>query len=404
MLFTIVGGGPIGLITAIIFKTLFTKWDIKVLESREKKTRNQIVYFKPYTLRRALPENIVERLVKEGKGCYMMAPDRNQSGICFKKRVKEGHSALAIQIHKLEEVLEQYAIELEVKIIRQTVMCNDDIVGDIIVGADGVHSCVRTALLKSASEPFTEYQSYGFAMTYDEDNKKSKNGRVIINVNSEFNKKVNLSHLDQHRKRFFRTDDKSYIGLQISKQEYETIVKSGSTIFKDLPIHLQKTVEQYITLVNSKPINLGDSRISVFPITITGSTLYGSIVNGIPVFLIGDAAISSHFFTAYGINAGIEQARFLLRLFHAHSTEYQKIVDEYNKQMAVFAKDAINEAINVYLPLDQLDTLCLNINDEELKKLAKEEHIQIGKLSKHELCYILSRRLLLENTNFVFRG
>ena len=94
MLLTIIGGGPVGLVTAAIFKKTFSKLNVQIIEKRKTKTRDQIVYFKPYTLKRSLPESIVDQLLKEGKGCYMLPPDRNQGGYCYKEAAVEGRDSL----------------------------------------------------------------------------------------------------------------------------------------------------------------------------------------------------------------------------------------------------------------------------------------------------------------------
>lgn len=96
MLLTIIGGGPVGLITGAIFKKSFPNLNVQIIEKRSSKTRDQIVYFKPYTLKRNLPEKIIDKLLKEGKGCYMLSPDRNQTWYCYKEAAVEGHYSLFI--------------------------------------------------------------------------------------------------------------------------------------------------------------------------------------------------------------------------------------------------------------------------------------------------------------------
>ena len=118
------------------------------------------------------------------------------------------------------------------------------------------------------------------------------------------------------------------------------------------------------------------------------------ITDGTPVFLVGDAAISSHFFTAFGINVGFEQARLLLRLVHKYDfKEWSKVIDQYTQQMEIFATDALNEAINVYLPIEQIDNICSSLTKKELERAAEQEG-----------CYLLSRNLLINYSHVFFRN
>ena len=399
MLLTIIGGGPVGLITAAIFKNTFPKLNVQIIEKRGTKTRDQIVYFKPYTLKRTLPEKIVDQLLKEGKGCYMLPPDRNQYAYCYKEAVVEGHYSLAIKISLLEQVLTKYVKQLKVKIVTKEESCKSQIKGDLIIGADGIHSCVRTALLKTEFKKFEEYESYGLAITYKDDSSP----KYIIGVNSKIRDKISLSKIDQHRKRFFRTDDESYLGLQISRSDYDSLL--GVTEYKSASSHIKELIKSYLIHIGSDIKQLTEAKLSTFPVDVKHAVKYATLTKeGQPVFLVGDAAISSHFFTAFGINVGFEQARLLLRLVHKYDfKEWPKVIEQYTQQMEIFATDALNEAINVYLPIEQIDNICASLTKEELDKIAEKEGVKIKGLSKQEGCYLLSRHLLINYSHMFFR-
>lgn len=400
MLLTIIGGGPVGLVTAAIFRKVYPKLNIQIIEKRGEKTREQIVYFKPYTLKRALPEKIINKLLKEGKGCYMLPPDRDQIGYCYKESAVEGHYSLAIKISLLEKILTEYIKGIGVKIIIREESCKSKIKGDIIIGADGIHSCVRTALLKTEYEKFDEYESYGLAITY----KDSSAVKYIIGINSEIHDKINLSKIDQHRKRFFRTDDEAYLGLQISRLDYESLLDVRE--YKSAPAHIKELIKTYVLHMGSDVKQLGSAKISVFPVDIKHAIKYASVTkDGQVVFLVGDAAIGSHFFTAFGINVGFEQARLLLRLIHKYEFKnWDKVIKEYTTQMQIFATDAINEAVNVYLPMEQIDNICKSLKKSEIDKIAGQEGVNIKGLSKQESCYILSRYLLINYSHMFYRN
>lgn len=432
MLLTIVGAGPVGLVAGIIFKRVFPKLNVQIIEKRKAKTRDQIVYFKPYTLKRTLPESIIKKLTKEGEGCYMLPPDRDQTAYCYKEQPVEGHYSLAISISRLQDVLEGYAKQLKVKLINKEVLSAKDVKGDIIIGADGIHSVVRRTLLKTEFKRFDEYESYGLAVTYKDDS----NPKFIIGVNSDIAEKISLAKVDQHRKRFFRTNGESYLGLQISKVDYESLIKSDTIDYKDAPKHIKELIVSYLRHIKSDTKGLKSAQLSVFPIDIKRAVRYAQLVNntelvdGTPVFLLGDAAISSHFFSAFGINVGIEEARYLLQLVYKYDliTEdklitkaktktksksktntnreesWEKVIKLFEKQMDLFSTDALNEAINVYLPIEQVDQICSGITKEELNKVAKQEGVNIKGLSKQEGCYLLSRYLLLNYSDMFFRN
>lgn len=411
MLLTIIGAGPVGLVSGIIFKRVFPKLNVQIIEKRKGKTRDQIVYFKPYTLKRTLPESIIKKLTEDGEGCYMLPPDRDQTAYCYKEQVVEGHYSLAISISRLQDVLEGYAKQLKVKLINKEVLSAKDVKGDIIIGADGVHSVVRRTLLKTEFKKFDEYESYGLAVTYKDDS----NPKFIIGINSDIAEKISLAKIDQHRKRFFRTNGESYLGLQISKVDYKSLIKSDTTDYKDAPKHIKELIVSYLRHIKSDTKGLKSAQLSVFPIDIKRAVRYAQLVDSTPVFLLGDSAISSHFFSAFGINVGIEEARYLLQLVHKYdliiednklnrSNSWKKVIKLFEKQMDLFSTDALNEAINVYLPIEQVDQICNGITKNELNKIAKQEGVNIKGLSKQEGCYLLSRYLLLNYSDMFFRN
>jgi hypothetical protein len=84
--------------------------------------------------------------------------------------------------------------------------------------------------------------------------------------------------------------------------------------------------------------------------------------------------------------------------------EWPKVIEQYTQQMELFATDALNEAINVYLPIEQIDNICASLTKQELDKIAEQEGVKIKGVPKQESCYLLSRHLLINYSHMFFRN
>lgn len=250
----IIGGGPIGLFTAIKIGDRFIDgtYDVHIYEKRKKYTRNQVVFLR---LGRFdwFPE-IKKKLLKYV--CFSsIHPAENYQGICFKRLITNSNKDLNDEINRIEKYeefvylrlkyLEQVLFEIvkknkNVKFIYKE--CNEKIIEkyDMIFSCEGKKSFLRNNILKSNYKQEECFNSYGLILTFEaKKNKKLEfNYDKMKEMNALFhnNNETILDSIEkgsiqrgklkfrQNRIRYFRAKDNyTYLALQLSKEEYESI-------------------------------------------------------------------------------------------------------------------------------------------------------------------------------------
>lgn len=216
--FIIMGGGPGGLMTAILLKRkLDRKTKVTVFEARRSYNRTQILALSRYTLelfKRILGKDADEVLPsifgKDGEGCYTYWPMNDAKGKCFENidsvqidSVQMGYVFGSLSTCILEQILLAMATSLDVEIIipeldvntfdikfepiegqRRVIVeevnkIDGTVYGDlvlieeanenlIIIGAEGKHSKVRSNLFSYNIDDPDEFSKYLNQPTYDQ--------------------------------------------------------------------------------------------------------------------------------------------------------------------------------------------------------------------------------------------
>lgn len=314
----IVGGGPIGLMFGILLKTNpITKdlYDITILEKRREYTREQIllVTADAYNL---LPEEIKYNIwIKDNHpGCYVLPPSKDNWVRCYIKKLP----LASVTTRLLETELLNYVMGLGIDVVQSgnIIINNDDIMVDgvnvnydIVVGADGTNSLVRSKMLQS--DVIREFEPmWGVTVIFPPDIKRVKTyqkatkGRITTSQNTP----------DQNRYRVFRDRRGSvYIGLIVSREKYDLVVRSIADK-TPIPKWLSDEIMQLCkTFKIDKCIVPTIDNTSAFPVIPTYSRVYSKLTPK-PVYLIGDALANTNFFTGSGFNAGVIMGKNLADL------------------------------------------------------------------------------------------
>ena len=322
----IIGGGPTGLMAAILLSELDHIRHITVVELRAKYTRRQILLINPNTWK-LLPNEVKTDLFGKstnGKkpGCFVLPPSRDNWARCYKEKLP----LASIEIRILEQTLFKYIkhnLKHKVTIIRPSegklhiefknnkVFVNmKEINYDMLIGADGGNSHVRQHIIKTRMIK-TSPKRYAFIAMSETQPQKLKG--IHESASKSRRRKITRTE-DKHAGRFFRTQYGAYyIGLALTKPEYDAVMKAKNEE-NPIPKHIIKRLYAMCDLVNAQcdfPADIVTT--SSFPVQVFKSGRYSKLTPK-PVYLVGDAAMTTHFFTGTGANNGIAIVETLVNL------------------------------------------------------------------------------------------
>lgn len=414
----IVGGGPVGLFFVIkLIEHFGNKVEIKLFEKRNEYTRRQIILFQPYLLKKILPEKLLKMF--ENDVCHTTRPAYDDYGFCFDKSLAEGQNLVTIVLKDLEQILHKYLDSVK-KFAKNFEIINQEFNisnksskdaldwADLIISAEGKNSYIRDKIMKTEMVDHPDFSSYGIAMTFED----KSNPKYVIKfdnniINAVRRIEIKEPSIAQHRKRFFRSKNKwTYLGLQIDPDEFEGIEMKidehgkAEFVFKMLPKNLKDTICEYLKYHGSKPAALDKVKVFVFKIKLAHAEVYARMKDDKPFFVIGDAAISSHFFTAFGINSGFAEVQNLIDIllnYEKNMDGMDKIIDNYNYVMNQYREENIAGGIDATLPFRQINDICQSLTENNITEMAKQEGFNISKfnkLSKKEMCNMLAKHLI----------
>ena len=305
----IVGGGPVGLLTALEFARRLPQFkEIYVLEKRAKYTRRQILLLSSQTLR-ILGRSVTRELLGSGApGCYVLPPDQDRRATCYIRQLPQA----SIEIRFLEKaLLRQTRTFPRIKVKRgvdvrfsrrgtkQPWVSYDrkKLHYDLLVGADGAGSAVRSKVLGST---FTKKHVPRYAIVAMAHTSKRKLGGVRKRASRGRSRKVENREV-QHQTRFFRTQvGDYYMALSLGKKEYARLQKDPT----QLPHEVSYRFYDLCDVVRAHcDLDADIVSTSLFQIEASRSSRYSTLTPK-PVYLVGDAAMTTHFFTGTGFNNG----------------------------------------------------------------------------------------------------
>lgn len=363
MRIVIVGAGPVGLYTAIALQEF---GQVTVLEKRSAPSRQQIVMLDQASLK-SLPPVVRETLFTKGNGCYIRPPALDETAACYRTPLDRA----GIQLDKLERALESYAKSLGVRVWRNVdpklrisegyVKLGDRrLPYDLLIGADGSNSRVAKAI--GCKKISLARKSYGLIVLLKARSKRQR---------ARLGKKQDSS-------RTFRTRDNDlYIGLTIPRS------LAKNPLSPAVKLTILKTCA-----LSGTPCSLADARLSLIEIEPFRTSCWSKVINGKLHALVGDAAISTHFFTGLGVNNGFRMAdRLVKHLENQRPLDYSDLADQVQSSVG-----------SVMTSLKKHDELCRlqskpDLEDRVDKLLARFGLQRSDHFSKPELCLILGDRL-----------
>lgn len=369
--FVIIGGGPTGLMTAITLQEYFPDSPITIIEKRYAYTRRTILLLDEQSLL-LLPSSIREKIIKEENGCYVFPPSKDRLARCYQTQVKTQNSTcclhakqpskISIQTYRLEELLSTYAAEMGIEIIRpqdeddeldieydldgyQVIVDNYSYPFDVLIGADGLNSEVRRRILETEMIPKSP-MAYGLAINAF--TSKEKLGGVFSSASEARIQNV-MNEKAQHLTRFFRSQDGDYyLGFILSKEEYQK-TKGKST----LPPEIEKRIYNLCREVRAQCQVDDILDFSSFEIVISRSKIVGDNLGfeedlNKLVFLVGDAVLTTHFFTGIGVSVGFQTGvalSYYLYHFAKDGDDPIRPYLQYIKEMEKVIQGRISEMI-----------------------------------------------------------
>jgi 2-polyprenyl-6-methoxyphenol hydroxylase-like FAD-dependent oxidoreductase len=441
----IIGAGPVGLFCAVQLIESKLNYNINIYESRIESSyndREQMLFIREIMFEK-LPKAIRDKLLEKdakinsadvGDGCKILMPPIFNENLCFTKDINinnalggdsslqenKGKYGYSIMTSRLQTVLKDYIdnpsntdgknikINFNSKIVKienkqiyikknilETNILETNIEDfDILIVSSGNKLDNDLGITMETNDEIKQKEFYGAIINIDVEDIQSitdKLNRKLIDDNSKVPTiQTNLNQF-QHKIRFFRQQkNKIYIGINISKTDYDSWSGIGnerinSTTNSDVFDMIKNIIGIYINnTVNDNEITI--KKFTVIPITVEKiSQSYHKYDDDKIVFFAGDSAIKGHFFTAFGMNFGIESIVKIISTIATIATmdiksildEYQKLVDD-NYKIAVdstkatvgktkFIKDCNKDDIIEFLK-DKT-----NIKKEHLLKLRKED-------------------------------
>lgn len=353
----VIGGGPVGLVFAGQIHKKTNKAQVVIFEKR-KYARKQILLISKSSYK-SLPEAAQRTLFKEHghPGCFQLAPPKDRMARCYTDP-KSGKLLpfLSVRTMTLENhLMRALKPQKQIKFVRNAV---DSVVKkftggyyvhaggkkygpfDLVVGCDGANSYVRRELLNSDFKPnpfvrqSAKVKFYGAVFNFDT---KGMNNKGVFKSPTKAHVDKVMAGKAQNEWRFFHGRGNYYMGLPVTASEAEEINEGR------IPKLLQSKIDKVCKTVTpvGKKCNMGDvTHIAAFEVSPKVSSKFS---NGKNVYIIGDAAMTTHYFTGTGFNIGVDMAVAL-----ANQIENPPSVKKYKMLMNGFAKKTAQRVNSVW--------------------------------------------------------
>jgi len=329
------------MIAAIHLDKNFPDSEITVLELRSRFSRKQIILINQES-RRMLPQEVLQNIWGENgrkKGCYILSPDKDRWARCYAGKLPYA----SVEIKTLEKELLSYikkytnVIYLRPKSGKANIKMKKDkssilfegenIYYDILIAADGANSWTANNL-NIERVPITNKKYYGLIANVSKRRSASPKSDGYFDKISKKRIEIIEHNKPQNNWRFFRRQPNGfYIGLIIDEKEYENLLNNK------LSGKIKKGIQNICKEVHTKcDIKIKD--INVFPVEPSYlSKVRTKGPDNTDVYFLGDALVSSHYFTGSGLNVGFNSVKVLLSFlksnknFHNYDVEQKKNIE-----------------------------------------------------------------------------
>ena len=331
----IVGGGTVGMLTGIHLEKIFPEDKIIILELRPKFTRKQIILINQES-RGLLPQKVLQDIwgVKgHQKGCYVLAPNKDKWARCYAGKLPLASVELKTLEKSMYSYIQKYTDILylkpnfekaNIKLYKNKPIIEfegEEIYYDILIGSDGANSWTAKNF-NIERIPITNKKIYGLVANINKrSNKKSKSIGYYNKPSEEHIEIVNYENPQNDWRFFRRRPNGFYMGLIINQKEYDNLLNKNLTA---TVINRIKKICEY----TKEKCDIKIKDISIFPVE--PSYLSKIRIKGPEnkdIFFIGDALVSTHYFTGSGLNIGFSSIKILESLL-----KLEKSYSEYDKE------------------------------------------------------------------------
>lgn len=327
----IIGGGAVGMLTGIHLEKIFPEYKIIILELRPNFTRKQIVLINQES-RGLLPQKVLQDIwgIKgQQKGCYVLAPNKDKWARCYAGKLPLASVELKTLEKSMYSYIKKYTDILylkpnfgkaNIKLYKNKPIIefeDEEIYYDILIASDGANSWTAKNF-NIERVPITNKKIYGLVANIS---KKSKSIGYYNKPSDEHIKIVNYENPQNDWRFFRRRPNGFYIGLIIDQKEYENLLN------KNLSANVIKRINK-ICEYTKETCNIKIKDINIFPVE--PSYLSKLRIKGpenTDIFFIGDALVSTHYFTGSGLNMGFSSVKLLVSLL-----KMEKSYLEYDKE------------------------------------------------------------------------
>jgi 2-polyprenyl-6-methoxyphenol hydroxylase-like FAD-dependent oxidoreductase len=400
----ICGAGPVGLYMMLRLLEN-TNYSVTLIEKRESFEREHQV-----SIEQGIWDALPTEIKRRQRQCMNYSPSKSIPIWCFASRVSDENVTVKIntlQQAMFEYIFEKYPLRANVVFGEITevspqdgvlrVTKNDQITRNPIyfkhlIGCDGSHSATNRLAVH------TDYQP----LTYP----KQLHGVVIIlkihglppMLQKPNDTQRRWSELAPRQQRYVinrqQTDD-VYVGINITEDELERFDRiSNDTDMRTA--FVRRYISPLLDLQNipSNNINYNRIKMSVFPMVIRYAKEPFITNNGHSVILVGDSAAQTHFFTGYGLNAGIHSADEVMSYILQGKVTSTSARHQYRKFIAQAGADIAKRMRNIYIDWDVIQSICDAKRDGEVRHQARAKNILGWKsLQKNELCKMIGKDL-----------
>lgn len=396
----IVGGGPVGLMTArlLLEQDKNNRYRVSVLEKRPEYTRDQVLLIDEMTIS-LMPDEVVKAIWDDAlEGCWVLPPMANSSGTCYRKQVPIWSDTRPRQFaydgldhiptatvsigtferHMLDWLRRTYPVQrfvslrpdsadepFEITLKPDSVKLNGKkLAVDILIGADGAGSQVRSQILRSDTVPL-------FA---NDDLFKMTGVTVIAKLppytvqrldppsfeltRAKIRESLARPANGYERWRLFRLPDgTNYFAFLITPRERPYFAEFIRHKDMDSPA-AEFLIDRMAFICRSSGTvdcdRMTIESIATFDVVPQMSRIFSRLEPSFPVYLVGDALATTNFFSGTGMNDGVYMANFLTNEMN-HPERYDGTerdlgripVDRYRKLMLHWVYDMMSGASRV---------------------------------------------------------
>lgn len=384
----IIGGGPVGLFAAFQLLSKDTDVKVDVLESLSQVDyeSSQQEFFIENKIFEKFPDVVKAALKESPNACRIFRPEKALKNYCFANLDDNDQTGYSIKIDgllfQLKEFCTTYGDRFNI-IFDAKATLNGDVINytdnygniqkipfkNLIITTGDVTEVVPYNLFKNLPVPEIP-TTYGMAINMKISDNQLPD--VFLNANEATLTQYKNAKL-QHRFRFFRQQDYDiYLGINLSKAEYDTYmtalpaipedgVPKGSngnqikydvtglpSAIEDLFTMITTTVDAYTGKEPSTSIStyltIPPKGIRTFSITLTYTTPgHLELPNKSHIYVAGNAAMKTHFFTSFGVNFGLESAEKVVNSIKDPKTlkDYFTFLDDSKKLMVTKTKEIL---------------------------------------------------------------